>query len=370
MEAVLYRQLRLITPQQRHELLARHFSETQRKALERWILARRDAASSETLTFTRPHDKLACRHNGDVPGSAALRRKSTASLSWRRAGKVNLISAKGKAGPFRLFTRAVPDALTATGFVEILNDIQKRVEAAQSEDNRPGDLDGTGSAFERAVREAPSSLEQCGRAIGLSFAFVIPAKYWVGRELLSPRFSVANLKVGLKAWHRLHSARYVVHCGVSNRHSIHKRNNPVQLERAWLHLRQEYINIWSEAGRDRCQIEEQLLRWEATRLRYRSRALRAHSSEKQQHASSSHRRSFKRSTKAAAVGRLQLPTLDRASTSCSSVRAVTCEVEALLRRWQYRQKRKASGLYGSSGKPGSPGKSMVAHGSPRKAGGA
>eukprot|EP00931_Biecheleriopsis_adriatica_P062151 TRINITY_DN37427_c0_g1_i1.p1 TRINITY_DN37427_c0_g1~~TRINITY_DN37427_c0_g1_i1.p1 ORF type:complete len:414 (+),score=57.95 TRINITY_DN37427_c0_g1_i1:262-1503(+) len=271
-EAALYRQLKLRSPAQRRELLSRHFSQAQRLALERWILAQQCSANAPRIHSRGVNEKCLeasarKRNKCGPPKPGICRRRPHRGVQGR-----SLYSAHVAVGPLRVFTRAVPDMATAVSFGKVLLAIKREVVDGKWCASKAR-FDGTLNAFAQAVKEAPGRYGQDCLTMGLSFAAVVPAKYWVGRELWTPRFALPDMQLGLDACRRLNVLRGLVHRGRANRYSIHERNSPTELEAAWSLLRREYINIWVAAGKDWRAVEAKLQRLEAQRLRCRTRTL-------------------------------------------------------------------------------------------------
>jgi len=112
-EAAIYQTLKLLLSKTRRKLLEQ-FSEAQRLALEQWILAQ-PIVPSRGL-----QDQLvrgSSRHS--TPTSTTMRCGLPAVYS-RRDGRRFLHSASGTVGPFRLFTRLVPEHGTARFFCTVL----------------------------------------------------------------------------------------------------------------------------------------------------------------------------------------------------------------------------------------------------------
>ncbi|CAE8741927.1 unnamed protein product [Polarella glacialis] len=96
--------------------------------------------------------------------------------------------------------------------------------------------------------------------VGIRFA-TVPAKFWVGKILSTPRYTATaqGLAQGRSAWERLSEARALVHRGHTNRHtSLAKRHSPAQLSEAWGKLREVYLDVWEEAGHKRKLVDSQL----------------------------------------------------------------------------------------------------------------
>lgn len=75
------------------------------------------------------------------------------------------------------------------------------------------------------------SLEEL-RLMGFSFHVSVPARFFVGRELRSPRFRVPRLWQGLAALRRLRAAR--LHQGRGNRYTFRPS---LHLALAWQRLK-------------------------------------------------------------------------------------------------------------------------------------
>jgi len=239
----LYRLLKLVTPEARRMLLKQRFSQAQRLALERWILEHRAAYHDEPCEPASQHPK-----RRPLPSSGC------AGVYSRRSGTRLLYAAAGIVGPFRLSTRFVADLGTAIGFRQVISTFSRRVLACGGE--------AVDEAFARTVAEetlAGTSSRGPWAAMGLRFAVAISARYWVGRQLLTPRYAVpAGTEAGLRAWRRLNEARGLVYRGHTNRYSIIQRHTPSQLEEAWRRLREAHLDVWAEAGKDRSKVAAQI----------------------------------------------------------------------------------------------------------------
>ncbi|CAK0861161.1 unnamed protein product [Prorocentrum cordatum] len=298
-EAALYHRLRLLEPEARRALL-RRFSEAQRLALERWIVsqawpaapperrARGGAALRGRLPEASPHEPPAVRRRG-----AGGERRVEPGIVCRRLHGRLLFAARGSVGPFRLFTRFAPDPEAAARHRDAVAEICRRAGAAAAGGDgepraaadggapgvRGGGAEALAAAFARALVEEPArrGLDASPGGMGLCFAVVVSAGYWVGRQLVSPRFAAAEVQAGLRAWARLRRARGLVYAGATNRYSILRRHTPRQLEAAWRALRRAYLDSWAEAGKDVGQAKATLQvleeRHEAHRRRLEARWL-------------------------------------------------------------------------------------------------
>eukprot|EP00931_Biecheleriopsis_adriatica_P089582 TRINITY_DN63682_c0_g1_i1.p1 TRINITY_DN63682_c0_g1~~TRINITY_DN63682_c0_g1_i1.p1 ORF type:complete len:521 (-),score=85.17 TRINITY_DN63682_c0_g1_i1:72-1634(-) len=294
-EGRLYGMLQRLMPETRRMLIAERLSESERLALERWILTWRRRTqlgrslcflplkqlleeSARPITWNRWQQLLAS-------SGQHLRRSQNAALAadWRAwnerlhgakshavsgvaqaaAGGAgihrrranagySLYAATGKAGPFRLYTRSTSSLETATLFRKVLLSIRHRLSNV-AEDTLPED-------FRDALTEEPAEFGLDAKVMGLRFAACIGAGYWIGRQLQTPRYDVTGrgLEEGLKAWRCLVTARRVVFAGAGNRYSMLRQHSPKEFDEAWQHLRSLYLDIWARAGRSRRKVARRL----------------------------------------------------------------------------------------------------------------
>lgn len=98
--------------------------------------------------------------------------------------------------------------------------------------------------------------------MGLKFAAAVPAKFWVGKMLETPRFdacTTVGLMRGIQAWRELSAARGLVYLGAMNRHNgLARRYTVAELDATWLRLRRAYLDVWFEAGGSRGNLERRL----------------------------------------------------------------------------------------------------------------
>lgn len=168
-----------------------------------------------------------------------------------------------KAGPFRLFTRSVESPAEAAEFQEVLAAIRRRtLDAAVAGQS-------VEVAFKAAMADEPQRL-RCPERMGLSFTAGVPARWWVGRYLWTPRYHLAELEEGLSAWKRLVQARATVFSGHTNLRGIRKRHSLQELQATWQQLRTAYLEVWSQAGRDALKVSKMLSDYE---LRHSGRLL-------------------------------------------------------------------------------------------------
>ncbi|CAE7596041.1 unnamed protein product [Symbiodinium natans] len=269
-EAELYRRLRLASPEQRKELILRHFSQAQRESLEKWILAN-NKGSRETRKAYRRRLSKPCSKVRKLPSfrdaGITKRRRRTAS-----GNTVVVYVAHASAGPFRLWTKSVRDLRVATRHRQLLQAIKQQV-CAKTKGRLP--VEQMTQVFARAMQDVSATAGQNLEEIGLSFASAVPAKYWIGKELHTPRFPVQRMAAGLEAFQALSRARDQVYRGRMNRYSLYMYSSPMKMEAAWVKLRQEYLRIWSEAGWDQQDLLARLESWEARRISTRRTALLA-----------------------------------------------------------------------------------------------
>lgn len=259
LEAKLYHRLRLSNSQQRQEMLE-NLSQVQRLALERWILVHSEKDGQENSGFKKR--KL---------GSTKNLRRQPLCTGVRRSNRGYFVSTCC-GGHFQLFARKAADIATAKRQYEILQELRRAVEQRAPPQRARGAAPGAlGQVFAETVQSRVEEL----RRVGFSFTVRVPAKYWIGRELRSPRYSLERLQLGLSALRRLQRARQVVHRGHANRYSIFAHNSPAEMESAWLHLRDEYLEVWAEAGWSREALLRRLQRLEAPRKSRRLRAIAA-----------------------------------------------------------------------------------------------
>ena len=160
-----------------------------------------------------------------------------------------LYVAHASAGPFRLFTKAVHELGVAVRYRQLLLAIKQEVCAKTLGKVSAEQMTQVFAAAVRAI--SCSGAGELLQEMRLSFAAAVPAKHWIGRELRTPRFSMQRMSAGLEAFESLLRARDQVYRGRSNRYSIHMYSSPLEMEAAWVQLRQEYIRVWSEAGWDK-----------------------------------------------------------------------------------------------------------------------
>lgn len=262
MEAKLYALLRKLAPGERRSLLIRCFTEQQRLALERWILAHRGAQGVHISKANVVHP----RSRTGIGGIESHLRNGR----W-------LYRASATAGPFRMTTGYLKELSDALRHRLVLSRIGSRVATAG-----PAEDGGVEETFRRALTEEPRTAGFSSAAeLKLRFFGLIPAKCWVGRSLRTPSFEAGGrgLEEGLHAWRRLSSARSEVYCGPA---AVLCYHHPDEVVLAWHKLREAYIQVWTDAGccprlvasrlralDQRCGLRMQrlLARWERRRSR-------------------------------------------------------------------------------------------------------
>ncbi|CAJ1407705.1 unnamed protein product [Effrenium voratum] len=133
-EARLFGLLKRLAPDVRQAMLEQHFSQAQRLALERWMLARPAHASAQAKQKAargsiRRRSSLVALQMGCEP--LRSRRKVGAGVHvHRRVGKT-LYRASVMAGPFRLSTNMTTQLGKAQQFLEVLQRIRARVNAQE-----------------------------------------------------------------------------------------------------------------------------------------------------------------------------------------------------------------------------------------------
>eukprot|EP00746_Dinoflagellata_sp_MGD_P016200 gnl/MRDRNA2_/MRDRNA2_136445_c0_seq1.p1 gnl/MRDRNA2_/MRDRNA2_136445_c0~~gnl/MRDRNA2_/MRDRNA2_136445_c0_seq1.p1 ORF type:complete len:515 (-),score=114.37 gnl/MRDRNA2_/MRDRNA2_136445_c0_seq1:131-1675(-) len=302
--ARLYHLLRLMRPSWRRMALTEKFSESQRLALEQWILAQK--AQQKPLRMQRQqnrseddfarkqqneHPKWWEKHTqqdarsvyraptAQVPKSCADKCSSEINssnkdlLEQRCQPKINghrgLVQVKGIASHTRVVpgrrtnevwysarvtvgmiwfvTKEVLDLAASIEFLVILTSIKQRAIVAL--DSVKASAPDT---FELIVREAVvTTLKEHGvdgeRDLGLRFYICIPAHGWIGRKLMTPSFHISDLDLGLRAWRRLQQARGEVHHG----HRISQRCGPGDSWSMWIHVRETFLGVLDEMGHSR-----------------------------------------------------------------------------------------------------------------------
>lgn len=235
----------------RHSMLTERFSEAQRLALERWIIARKAQNLPPSERRRRsPRAARARTTKGRQPGRSGV---SGLHLHRRKVGK-SFYRASVVVGPFRLSTGFTTKLEKARNFLEVLLRIRSKVCDAKVSlaSSCEKDLELLEVCFKTAVKEEMAQLDSSGRReMQLNFYAKVPANYWIGKALSTPHFSATDggLEQGFEAWKSLTLARMAIFPGRTNRYTILQHHQPEDLEAAWGRLRQKHIEVWRAAGR-------------------------------------------------------------------------------------------------------------------------
>mmetsp|Transcript_17078 Transcript_17078/g.31044 ORF Transcript_17078/g.31044 Transcript_17078/m.31044 type:complete len:423 (-) Transcript_17078:111-1379(-) len=287
-EARLFRLLQKLPPDARRRCLARCFSECQRLALEQWLLVQRAASCAArqaeptswpcVATVSKKSRPSACRDTQPVLASEISQaqkccgrwpqpRAGVRGVHSHRSARQTLYNAKVSIGPFLLYTRQSPDLPTVLRFHEVLLAIREQV-------NRSSHVRSMADCFSEAVAEVPKAHGlDAGLDMGLCFVVSVGAKYWVGKNLTTPRFTIADLKAGVSAWQRLAEARGLAFAGRANRYTILQLSSPCELAAAWSKLRVEYISICTGLGHCQKSVSAKLQELEDRHQACRDRLL-------------------------------------------------------------------------------------------------
>eukprot|EP00434_Breviolum_minutum_P025634 symbB.v1.2.022650.t1/scaffold2004.1/size154144/5 len=236
-EAKLFALMKCLPSETRQAMLEERFSQAQRLALERWIIAHKASQNHTTPCASRPTQLSRCL-KGSTFKSTTCRpagRSGVAGLHLhrRKVGKT-FYRASVAAGPFRLSTGFTTKEEKAKEFLEVLLRIRARitsgVQVCHSE--KLEELDLIEASFKRAVEEETAALGPLGRKeMQLHFYAKVPANYWIGKALSTPNFPVdGGLEQGLHAWRSLTLARAAVFRGRTNRYTILQHHPPDELE--------------------------------------------------------------------------------------------------------------------------------------------
>merc|ERR1712194_145653 len=228
-EAELFALLQRLAPPVRRHVIG-HLSQSQRLALERWMLARtrgsrdgRKARSLRPRSGTSARSSSVCRKLSD----SNLPKSGSRGVHFRsKSGRISYC-ASVSAGQLRLDSAYVPDVGRARHFRVAL------AEEPQRHGIETADLD-------------------------LRFSVVVPARYWVGTSLRTPQFMAASdLESGILAWKELSSARARIVTG-RNRFSIFKYHSPYDLDNAWHKIKASYIEACAKTGQNPDRVASRL----------------------------------------------------------------------------------------------------------------
>eukprot|EP00931_Biecheleriopsis_adriatica_P111002 TRINITY_DN8533_c0_g1_i2.p1 TRINITY_DN8533_c0_g1~~TRINITY_DN8533_c0_g1_i2.p1 ORF type:complete len:441 (+),score=78.51 TRINITY_DN8533_c0_g1_i2:166-1488(+) len=271
-EPQLWRLLKRASAAERLRLLERCFTEHQRQALERWALEQRSSR--------RPAGPRKQRQRRQMPGKlSVLGTTSRGSRAGVRGVQSHLCkgrlryNASVACGPFRVFTRMDTHLPTVIRQLEFLVAVRRRAARALGGDCKRDTYWDEGSGEQerqfKAFSAALLAESQASRGLdnlGLRFVAYVPAKFWIGKVLETPRFAATaeGLEQGFRAWQRLFEARGLVHTGHTNRHtSLAIRHSPEKLKEAWTKLRDAYLDVWEATGHERSQVAAHLATLEA-----------------------------------------------------------------------------------------------------------
>lgn len=274
--AQLYALMQRLPSRMRQSMLAERFSQAQRLALERWIIAQKalenkrsrgGAPAARSSTKARP---------GRQPGRSGV---SGLHLHRRKVGK-SFYRASVVVGPFRLSTGFTTKLDKARDFLEVLLRVRSKVSDAKvclASSLASKELEQLKVCFKTAVKEEMAQLGAAGRReMQLNFYAKVPANYWIGKALSTPHFSATDggLEQGFEAWKSLTLARAAIFPGRTNRYTILQHHQPEDLEAAWGRLRQKHIDVWRAAGRCPTEAAARLAALEAKHHPYHERMQR------------------------------------------------------------------------------------------------
>eukprot|EP00931_Biecheleriopsis_adriatica_P105377 TRINITY_DN79934_c0_g1_i1.p1 TRINITY_DN79934_c0_g1~~TRINITY_DN79934_c0_g1_i1.p1 ORF type:complete len:283 (+),score=47.22 TRINITY_DN79934_c0_g1_i1:52-849(+) len=195
-EAKLYRWLQKLEPKARHRAFAKQFTETQRRALERWILKERvcDARAIPLASATaRLCRRLRTQERHKHRKSVALRSSTLGRQSLPRSGSRGVhICTRGRrqrfcasalVGPFLVTTCYITDLSKVLYFREVLERMQARMaKITPGGSQEVGCTEQIASNFCEVLKEetqwhGPEAIAE----MDLRFSVVISVKWWVGR---------------------------------------------------------------------------------------------------------------------------------------------------------------------------------------------
>lgn len=257
-ERRLCRLLKGMLPDARRRALSSCFSQRQRLALEKWMLAHRDSvpkvrAKKAALPRRRCGQLPPAAQQPGSGGGPGSRSVVLRGVHCRRFAGRRHYRAHMTVGPFQVSTRYDGRLHVAVAFERVLRAIRSRVALCRS----PERIE---EVFRQAVVEEPQRCGLHGREdMGICFLARFSAKFWIGRALETPRYGIADMDLGLTAWHRLRVARATVPSGPgSNHHTILRQYGASDLQLAWERLSEVYVDIWADAGHPRRAVAERL----------------------------------------------------------------------------------------------------------------
>eukprot|EP00927_Polykrikos_kofoidii_P004406 TRINITY_DN11739_c0_g1_i1.p1 TRINITY_DN11739_c0_g1~~TRINITY_DN11739_c0_g1_i1.p1 ORF type:complete len:562 (+),score=83.71 TRINITY_DN11739_c0_g1_i1:256-1941(+) len=272
--------LRRLQPEARREVIARRLSQSQRLALEKWMVSskaaetslsppskivqeQRDNTGNGVNRWRVPpvdETKVSRRQRTEIASNKALAavKKTTSGVHVRAKRNGPLYRAQVTVDAFRISSRYDADLKVALSFQEVLTDIRERVlhgrtraqstpsvsSLASSDDWMGTDV---GGRFARAMLESPKMHGLDPTAdMGMTFTASIGAACWIGQALTTPRFSVACLEDGLRAWRALIQARGFRYGRNATRHSLVRMYGQTALRASWTRLRKAYLEMWAQ----------------------------------------------------------------------------------------------------------------------------
>merc|ERR1712194_73864 len=255
-EAELFALLQRLAPPVRRHVIG-HLSQSQRLALERWMLARtrgsrdgRKARSLRPRSGTSARSSSVCRKLSD----SNLPKSGSRGVHFRsKSGRISYC-ASVSAGQLRLDSAYVPDVGRARHFHRVLLAIQARLQTPESDVS----MEAAERAFRVALAEEPQRHGIETADLDLRFSVVVPSRYWVGTSLRTPQFMAASdLESGILAWKELSSARARIVTG-GNRFSIFKYHSPYDLDNAWHKIKASYIEACAKTGQNPDRVASRL----------------------------------------------------------------------------------------------------------------
>lgn len=301
-----------LSPEGRRNVLQQCFTESQRLALEQWMLKRdmhgrsgfaRAAAVGNAAKIRRPHLSTACS-SVRLSSTGAPARDSQKCAVPRLEHKLDLAQrcwnssileqhherdgcdgsqvrglvcqvslATGSCsfyalaciGMARLTSRKCRDRCVALKHRTALAAICSHAVA------RVGPFE---ERLNNAIAEVLPALNLNPEKLGLRLSVRLSVCRWVGAPLASPLFKAsdaAGLERGLQAWRRLHDAREALFAiaATAARESLCRGPPTLEERMAWFRLRDAFLDIEVEAGLDRTARTARLLQAERVRAAHR-----------------------------------------------------------------------------------------------------
>lgn len=253
--ARICRTLERLRPERRRALLARSFSESQRRSLEQWLLRRRGSGgvpwrAVEPLAERQPAPApKSRRHDKGAVGGHAGRSHSITTVVRHRGGRTyRYYFASTTVGGLYLLSRTDSSLRRAIVYHMVLLTIRQRT-APWPTTGEPcsGFEVEAAEAFDACFRKAVlTTLDEFGvTAVAMGLKFIVSFRaLWIKTPLRTPAYSVpAELEVGLAVRRRLALAR-----GAVPRHRSHVLRRDAAAVGSWMRLRDEYLQVMVEAG--------------------------------------------------------------------------------------------------------------------------